>query len=187
MVFLWQFPWSFLLSRLAHIIAKQVTVILCINCYTMWEKINMIVPSESQNTFAMILSADGCVLNFFGWWRFLVMPFHAGPLWLWSEVVHPCCHRSLCTPGICVPLVQTGVDVQQTQQHAVPSGRTLTSLGSTECTLSWTWHGECSHGIQMLAEHEHAVGSSLLYSLQKTYCMNRSHLHMRGFLSYWFI
>jgi hypothetical protein len=77
-----QFSRSSLQNLLVHITVKQVTVILCINCYTM-----RIAPSESQIIFAMILPADSC-LQYFGWWRLLLMPFHAGPPWLWSEVVH---------------------------------------------------------------------------------------------------
>jgi hypothetical protein len=38
---LWQFPRYFLLNRLVHISGKQVTVILCINFYSMWEKVYM--------------------------------------------------------------------------------------------------------------------------------------------------
>jgi hypothetical protein len=37
----WQFPGSFLPNHLVRIIPKQVIVILCINCYIMWKKINM--------------------------------------------------------------------------------------------------------------------------------------------------
>jgi hypothetical protein len=32
--------------------------------------------------------------------------------------------------------------------------------------------------VHLLVEHEHVVGSKLLYSLQKTYCINHRHLHM---------
>jgi hypothetical protein len=48
-----QFPRSFRLNRLLHIIAKQVTVIVCISCTTVLKKTNM-------NT---VLAVDSC-LNF---------------------------------------------------------------------------------------------------------------------------
>jgi hypothetical protein len=38
--FLWQFPRSFLQNHLVHIITKQVAVILRINFYIKWQKIN---------------------------------------------------------------------------------------------------------------------------------------------------
>jgi hypothetical protein len=55
-----------LLNCLVHIILKQDTVILCINYYTMWKKINMNHSLWTPNTLAMILLADNCVLNFLG-------------------------------------------------------------------------------------------------------------------------
>jgi hypothetical protein len=42
-----------------HIIEKQVTLILSINCCMKWQKINVITPSEFQKTLAMILPAEG--------------------------------------------------------------------------------------------------------------------------------
>jgi hypothetical protein len=61
---LWQFLRCLLPNCLVNNIVKQVNMILCINCYTMWKKINMNHSFESQNTLAMILPADSCVLNF---------------------------------------------------------------------------------------------------------------------------
>lgn len=39
-------------------------------------------------------------------------------------------------------------------------------------------HSRCSHCLQLLAEHEHAVGLRLLHGLQKTYRASCRHLHM---------
>jgi hypothetical protein len=46
-------PFSVLLNFVAHIVAKEVTVMLCINCYIVW-KINVARRFESQNILAVI-------------------------------------------------------------------------------------------------------------------------------------
>lgn len=57
-----------------------------------------VMSSESQNTTAMILPADGGVWNFFWYWRSLVSPFHTRSLWLWSGVLHSHLDKGHCSP-----------------------------------------------------------------------------------------
>lgn len=92
---------------------------------------------ESENTCSDLVSWELC-LEFFGWWRSLVMAFHASLLWLEWSGASTSCHRLLFALGICFPPVKTSADVLQTHQHAAPSGWTLTSSGPTRPTLSWT-------------------------------------------------
>jgi hypothetical protein len=55
-------PFSALLNCLVHIVAKEVTVILCINCYIVWKNIDMDHGFESQNMLAMIFLGPSGVL-----------------------------------------------------------------------------------------------------------------------------
>jgi hypothetical protein len=117
---LWQFCRSPLPNCLVRISAKQVTVILCINCYTMWKEVNMnhsfwipkrtalivipcgrksiwITPSESRDALPIMLPAESCVFNFLSGGHLM---WHHSMLDCFDSSVPMSCHRSLCSRNV---------------------------------------------------------------------------------------
>jgi hypothetical protein len=102
--------------------AHHCNAVLCINYHTM-KKINM----NPRTHLASALLAHSCLF-----WRSLLMPFHAGPLWLWrlkkcTQVFSQATmHSGNVLPsslGWCICLAHS--------KHTAPSGQMLTSLGFT--------------------------------------------------------
>jgi hypothetical protein len=125
---------SFLRNQWVHIIANHVTVITVHwSLHATGENQH---ESESPNTLCYDLATWQLCLEFFGVWSFIVAPFHARLLRLWSKVLHPHLITGHFTLEMHFSPTETSAGVWQTQQYAVPSSRILMSLGLTGHTLS---------------------------------------------------
>jgi hypothetical protein len=140
----------------------------------------------------MILPADSCVLNVLGDENPL---WHHSLLDHFDSEVKQCTHISsqVTMHSRYVSLRFKQVPMFGRQQHAMPSSQTLTTFRPTSHALSRTisvqqlcycwmpyhalkfacfpksalWCSRCSHYLQLLAEHEHVVGSRLLSAFRK--------------------
>jgi hypothetical protein len=54
----------------------------------------------------------------------------------------------------------------------------ITHYNATFFPKSGLQCGECSHGMQLLAECEHVGGLKLHYGLHENYCINHRYLHV---------